>query len=86
MMKTSMRYCRPCNKTIKHTIIEEEIKSTFKKEIRTCTQCKITLSRVISTYDEDKIILICYKCREETSHFKMPFSHHQCTICGEYKR
>lgn len=48
-MKTSMRYCRPCNKTIKHTIIEEEIKSTFKKEIRTCTRCKITLSRVIST-------------------------------------
>ena len=85
-MKSSMRYCIPCNKTIQHIIIEEEIKYTLKKEIRTCTNCKITLSRVINTVDKDKIILICYQCKEETRHFKMPFSHHQCTICGEYKR
>ena len=25
-MKSSMRYCKPCNKTLKHTIIEEDIK------------------------------------------------------------
>ena len=66
MMKTSMRYCRPCNKTTKHSIREEEIRSTLKKEIRTCIQCKITLPRVISTYNEDKITLVCYKCKEET--------------------
>ena len=85
-MKSSMRYCKPCNKTLKHTIIEEDIKYTLKKETRTCSQCKITLSRVVGAYDKDKIILICYKCKEETSHGKMPFGHHYCTICGEYKR
>ena len=56
MMKASMRYCRLCNKTTKHSIVEEEIRSTLIKEVRTCTQCKITLSGVIST--KDKIILV----------------------------
>jgi hypothetical protein len=82
-MKTSMRYCRPCNKTIKHSIIEEDIKSTLKKEVRTCTQCKITLARVMS--NEDKITLVCYKCKEETWHFKEKW-HYQCTICGYFRK
>ena len=85
MMKTSIRHCRPCNKTTKHSITEEEIKSTLKKEIRTCTQCKITLSRVISTYSEDEIILVCYKCKKETSYFKWNW-HNQCTICGDFRK
>ena len=57
MMKTSMRCCRPCNKTTKHSITEEDIKYTLKKEVRICTQCKITLAKVISY--EDKITLNC---------------------------
>jgi hypothetical protein len=83
MMKTSMRYCRPCNKTTKHSITEEDIKLTLKKEVRTCTQCKITLSRVVST--KDKITLICYKCKEKTWHFKEKW-HYQCTICGDFRK
>ena len=82
-MKTSMRYCRPCNKTTKHSITEEEIKATLKKEIRMCTQCEITLSRVIST--KDKITLVCYKCKEKTWHFKEKW-HYQCTICGDFRK
>ena len=86
MMKTSMRHCWPCNKTTKHSITEEEIKSTLKKEIKTCTQCKITLSRVISTYDKDKIIHICYQCKEKTIHFKGNW-YNQCTvICGVFRK
>ena len=73
----------PCNKTTKHSIIEEDIKSTLKKEIRICTQCRITLSRVIS--NEGKIALVCYKCKERTWHFKEK-GYIQCTICGDFRK
>ena len=83
MMKTSMRYCRLCNKTTIHSITEEDIRYTLKKEVRTSTRYKITLARVMS--NEDKITVVCYECKEETWHFKGNW-HNQCTICGDFRK
>lgn len=82
-MKTSIRHCMLCGKKTKHSIVEEEINSILKKEVRTCTLCKIILARVMS--NEDKITLACYKCKDKTWHFKEKW-HYQCTICGNFSK
>ena len=66
--------------------MEIQVRSYLNKETSTCSQCKTTLIRFVDTYDEDKIVLICYKCKEETRNFKSNWGYHQCTICGEFKK
>ena len=57
--------------------MEIEVRPYLHKETSTCS--------LVDTYD-DKIVLICYKCKEETRHFKSDWGYHQCTIRGEFTK